>query len=224
MISLEKIVISLVVSILFAVGGISLASAQNVDESSDANGAEREDPTRAPSALLKSLTATPASKMDLGLLAAEARLFAYFTVNKPDVLKEERFRFLAADYTDIDGEILVQLSHLSQGSSPDELAAECKQDVELALEALSPGLARLKTNEHVNASEEALFCRKITSMFFGTETTEEFLSREFGRPDDSLCRHIRFYARVSSMKDKTSVHCFKDFFSSNVEITHEPPE
>jgi hypothetical protein len=101
------------------------------------------------------------------------------------------------------------------------LAAECKEDIELAVAALVPRFARAKMNEPVNTSQEALSCRTIASMFFGSETTGEFLSREMGQPEDNLCRHIQFYARVSSMENEVNVHCFRDFFSSKIEVTYE---
>jgi hypothetical protein len=162
--------------------------------------------------------------MDLGLHAVELREFAYFTANKPDVFKKEQFRFLVAQYIEFKGSIDVQLSHLSVSSSPDELAAECKEDVGLAAAALVPDMERSEGDTPSNTSEEALFCANIRTMFFGTETTSQFLSRELSQPDDNLCRHIWFYARVSSTKNDTSVHCFKNFFSPEIEVTKEAKE
>jgi hypothetical protein len=218
MILLKQIAVFFLVSILLAAGAVTRATAQSADD------VDEEDADHPPSELLKMLATTPASKMDLGLLAAEVKLFAYFAVNKPDVLKKDRLRFLAADYLDLDGSIHVQLSHLSPNNSPDDLASECRQDVDLAREAFVPRFGRTEAFKPANASEEALMCRAVTSMFFGVETTAQFLSREMRQPDDNLCRHIRFYARVSSMEEDVNVHCFKDFFSPDIEVTHEQNE
>jgi hypothetical protein len=144
-------------------GGASatFAVAQDSDDPAEA------DAGQPPSEIIKVLRSAPASKLDVGLNALTTREWIFFAINKPDVLRKERHRFLVVEYIEFKDEIHVELSHRSLRNTADELAAECKEDIGLEVAALVPASVSMAISESGDPEEADRDCRTITSTCAG---------------------------------------------------------
>jgi hypothetical protein len=158
--------------------------------------------------ILDHLDKKPSSAMDVGLLEIRQDVAAAFLSNKPDVFGRGNFYYLEAYYEPIIHVVLVSIAYKSKTSDQNELIAECRDDAELAISALTrpipPGIGDLAGSQDELA---ALTCK--ASSFFLDIHDRELTSLTLTNPQWSICKSIKVLTKVESSDGKLHASCGK---------------
>jgi hypothetical protein len=159
-------------------------------------------------AIFQFLSTTPASALDVSLLRLQQRLMASLVSNKPQIFRRGGFDYFDVDYEATLHIILVESSYRSAAMRPDELAAECKDDVDLVLSALTIDVP--DTNLLGSTRERSkLSCANVNTMF--TSKTDPL-----AEPD--VCKSLVISFHVEADDEKSGVYCSRRFTDKDTRV------
>ena len=192
------------IALLLSCSGVKTLLGQELGN----DGGSGQDGTKEISEIFQSLSRTPVSALDLGLLKLQQLVTASLLANKPQIFSRGRLHYVDVTYSADVHRILISGAYRSRAISSEDVIAECKDDIDIILSAISldvPAISLLGSGEE----RSDLSCSTVNSMF-ANQSTPNVLP--------NVCHSVGIWIRVESDDGKAGAECRRRFDDSETEI------
>jgi hypothetical protein len=143
----------------------------------------------------------PATALDVGLIDLRQRIMVSFLANKPEIFHRDRFKFLDVVFFPESNSIHIEGSYQAEKATQDELAADCRDDIDLVMSLLT---LRRPDGELFGSPTESRNICIVTS--FNVDRSAPAAS---GMID--VCQSIHIWFGVKAADGKTRATCSRAF-------------
>jgi hypothetical protein len=164
--------------------------------------------------ILDTLSKSPASALDVGLIGLRQTEIVTFLANKPQIFKRGAFGYLDVSYDSTAQEILVEVSYRSEAAEAGAIVDDCKDSLELAISALVRSVPSGVASIVGSGDKRARECK--ANSFFLSDSIPRVQQLQITSPAWSICDSIRVV--VKTLNDKNMIACRKGLTDKDIVV------